>query len=137
MAKSREQISSPSDLEPEAIPTSGIALAVHSKQTLGQGFLQLMEKRLFAVLRGVGSRVERVTVRFEDLNGPKGGVDTACRIQLKLSGQPALVVEARAEGEAPAFRLALPRLVAALDRRLSRRLTVLRTSLRKPLAQAS
>jgi hypothetical protein len=110
---------------------------VYSKQTLGQGFVHLVEQRLAVALRGVGSRVERITVRFEDLNGPKGGVDTSCRIQLKLSGQPALVVEGRAEGEGRAFRLALPRLVAALDRQLSRRPAKTRATLRMPFARAS
>ena len=114
-----------------------MALAVYSKQTLGQGFVSLMEQRLIAALRSVGPRVERVTVRFEDLNGPKGGVDTACRIQVRLSAQPTLVVEARAEGEGPAFRLALPRLVAALDRQHSRRTAKPRVSLRTPFARAS
>lgn len=137
MAKSPDQVSTSNELDSAPAARSGMALAVYSKKTLGQGFVLLMEQRLTAVLRGVVSRVERVTVRFEDLNGPKGGVDTACRIQLRLSGQPVLVVEARAEGEGPAFRLALPRLVAALDRQLSRRMAKPRESLRTPLARAS
>ena len=138
MAKSSEQISVSNELDSAPAPRSGMALAVYSKQTLGQGFVRLMEQRLAAALtRSGGSGVERVTVRFEDLNGPKGGVDTACRIQLKLSAQPTLVVEARAEGVAPAFRLALPRLVAALDRQLSRRTAKPRLSLRMPFARAS
>lgn len=137
MAKSPEQVSTSSELDSAAAPTSGMTLAVYSKKTLGQGFVRLMEQRLATVLRGVVTRVERVAVRFEDLNGPKGGVDTACRIQLRLSGQPVLVVEGRAAGEGPAFRLALPRLVAALDRQLSRRMAKPRESLRTPFARAS
>jgi hypothetical protein len=96
-----------------------------------------MDERLAAAFRGLSSRVERVTVRFEDLNGPKGGVDTACRIQLRLSGEPPLVVEARAEDEARAFRVALPKLVAALDRQLSRRAVRPRKTVRQPFARAS
>jgi hypothetical protein len=137
MVKSPQQVSVSNELDSTPARGSGRALAVYSKQTLGQGFVALIEQRLGAVLRGVGPRVERVTVRFEDLNGPKGGVDMACRIQLRLSGQPTLVVEARAEGEAAAFRLALPRLVAALDRQLSRRMAKPRASLRMPFARAS
>jgi hypothetical protein len=96
-----------------------------------------MEQRLVAATRGLGSRVERLTVRFEDLNGPKGGVDTACRIQLRVSAEPVLVVEGRAEDEARAFRVALPRLIAALDRQLNRRAAKPRTTLRVPFARAS
>lgn len=98
----------------------GTQLAVYAKDTVGAGFQELIATRLGASLRGVENRVERVVVRFEDLNGPKGGSDTACRIQLTLSGQPVLVVEARGEGEAHAFRLAVPRLTAALERRRGR-----------------
>jgi putative sigma-54 modulation protein len=135
MVKSPERVSVSNELDSATATTAGMPLAISSKQTLGQGFVHLIEERLAAVLRGV--RVERVTVRFEDLNGPKGGVDTACRIQLRLSAHPTLVVEARAEAEGPAFRLALPRLVSALDRQLSRRTAKPRVSLRTQFARAS
>ena len=95
-------------------------LTVYAKGTVGAGFQELIATRLEASLRSVESRLERVVVRFEDLNGPKGGSDTACRIHLTLIGQPVLVVEARGEGEAHAFRLAAPRLEAALVRRRGR-----------------
>ena len=108
----------------------GAVLAVYAKGTLGAGFQELIATRLGGALRGVENRVERVVVRFEDLNGPKGGSDTACRIQLTLSGQPVVVVEARGEGEAHAFRLAVPRLTAALHRRRGRDRERSRASLR-------
>jgi hypothetical protein len=108
---------------------AGTRFALHGTRVLGAGFQDLIAARLAGVLRGE-SRVERVVVRFEDLNGPKGGDDTACRIQVALSGQPVIVVEARAEGEAHAFRLALPKLNAALKRRLDRRRAKPRTTLR-------
>jgi len=71
-------------------------------------------------LPGVEGRLDRVVVRFEDLNGPKGGADMACRIHVTLHGHSVLVVEARGEGEAYAFRRAVPRLEAALGRRRGR-----------------
>jgi hypothetical protein len=116
--------------EPEQSLEFGAQLAVYSKQTLGAGFQDLIAARLSATLRGIDTRVERVVVRFEDLNGPKGGSDTACRIQLVLSGRPVLVVEARAEGEARAFRLALPRLATALARQRDRERSRPRATLR-------
>jgi hypothetical protein len=131
MATSSEQTSL-SD-EPASGPrsASGTPLAsYYSKRTIGAGFLQLMEQRLASALRGLDARVERLTVRYEDLNGPKGGVDTSCRIQLKLSAEPMVVVEGRAQDEARAFRVTLPRLIAAVDRQLNRRAERSRTSLR-------
>lgn len=97
------------------------AFFVHGDRTLGSGFQKFIEDRLTAILRGHHARIERVAVRFEDLNGPKGGDDTACRIQVTIAGQQPLVVEARAEGEQHAFRLAVPKLTAALHRQIERR----------------
>ena len=137
MARIIEQVSMPSSADAEPTSGSGTRLAIHSKRTLGAGFVRLMEQRIDAALRGLGSRIPHTRVSFEDLNGPKRGVDTACRIQLKLSGEPPLVVEGRGEDENRAFRVALPRLIAALDRQLSRRAAQPRTTLRVPVAQAS
>jgi putative sigma-54 modulation protein len=123
-----EQVSASQELEHKL--ELGTQLTVYSKQTLGAGFQNLIEMRLAATLRGIDTRVERVIVRFEDLNGPKGGADTACRIQLALSGRPVFVVEARAEGAGRAFRLALPRLATALTRQRDRERSRPRATLR-------
>jgi putative sigma-54 modulation protein len=136
MTRSPEQISNIPEQGTSERQQSGMPFAVYSKSTLGAGFQELMQQRLAAAVRGVSSRVERLSVRFEDLNGPKGGIDTACRIHLVLSGKPVLVVEGRAEDEGRAFRMALPRLIAALDRQLSRRAVKPRTTLRSPHAHA-
>lgn len=106
------------------------AFFVHGDRTLGSGFQSSIESRLTAILRGHNARIERVAVRFEDLNGPKGGDDTACRIQVTIAGQQPLVVEARAQGEEHAFRLAVPKFTAALHRQLDRRRSRPRATLR-------
>lgn len=113
----------------------GKHVSVYCKDTLGAGFQALIATRLAAALRGMDTRVERIVVRFEDLNGPKGGTDTSCRIQVSVSGRPAIVVEARADGEARAFRLALPRLASALGRERARTRSRTRSTLRLALAE--
>lgn len=137
MTRSSESRSTPTDVQSTPTAPARLPLVLYSKRTLGAGFTELVEQRLAAALKGLGSRVERLTARFEDLNGPKGGVDTACRLQLSLSGHRLLVVEGRAEDEARAFRVALPRLISALDRQLNRRAEIPRKSLRQPFARAS
>lgn len=37
-------------------------------------------------------RIERLTVRFEDVNGPRGGRDISCKIKVVISGLPSVVV---------------------------------------------
>jgi hypothetical protein len=60
--------------------------------------------------------VERGTVRFEDINGPRGGVDTVCRIKLVLGGRPSVQASERAHDPGPAFDLASHKVARALER---------------------
>jgi hypothetical protein len=139
MPEFTKRVSRSTQLEPVESQELGTGVAKYSKRRLGDGFQTWIEQRLAATLSGfdLGSRVERSTVRFEDLNGPKGGIDTSCRIQLIVSGQRSLVVEGRAEDPKRAFRVALTKLVAALDRQLKRRAAKPRDSLRTSFRLAS
>jgi hypothetical protein len=79
-----------------------VPIAIRSDKKLTAAF----EKRVRTQLsRRIGptSSVQRATVRFEDVNGPKGGVDTACRIKLVISGRPTVLVEKRGTSEPLAF----------------------------------
>jgi ribosome-associated translation inhibitor RaiA len=60
--------------------------------------------------------LERATVRFEDVNGPKGGDDTVCRIKLVISGRPSLIAEHRAANPPAAFAQAIDKIQRALER---------------------
>jgi hypothetical protein len=48
-------------------------------------------------------RIERMTFRFEDVNGPRGGRDTVCRGKVVLRGLPSAIVEKRAHTPREAF----------------------------------
>jgi ribosome-associated translation inhibitor RaiA len=63
-----------------------------------------------------GPAIERGTVRFEDLNGPRGGLDTECRIKLVLSNRPSVNARERASDPAGAFDLASHKVRSALER---------------------
>jgi ribosomal subunit interface protein len=52
-----------------------------------------IERRLHFALGRFGGRVRQAMVRVSDLNGPRGGVDKACRIAVRLPASPAVVVE--------------------------------------------
>jgi hypothetical protein len=65
--------------------------------------------------------VTRVAVRFKDVNGPRGGVDTVCRIKMSMKGREHLVVEARATDAETAFAYASKVARIALGRALERK----------------
>ena len=51
------------------------------------------KRRLQFVLTRHSDRIQRVVVRVGDKNGPRGGVDKFCRIQVHLLEAPVVVVE--------------------------------------------
>jgi ribosome-associated translation inhibitor RaiA len=63
--------------------------------TLDAATKAYVRKRLTTKLGKFARRIERLTARFEDLNGPRGGVDTLCRVKVTLSGIDSVVYDAR------------------------------------------
>ena len=65
----------------------------------GQGFTvtpalaEHMRRRLGFVLTRHSDRIQRVAIRVGDENGPRGGVDKYCRIQVNLLDAPFAIVE--------------------------------------------
>ncbi len=69
-----------------------------------------VERRLLFALGRFGSRVRRVLVRLEDLNGPRGGLDKRCHIEARLAGKGLLVVDVRDAELEPAVSRAASRM---------------------------
>lgn len=82
-----------------------------------------MREQLGAKLGKFASSIERVSVRVRDVNGPRGGVDKACRIKVVLSSLPSVVVEEQAGNDKAAFRKALDDAVRSVRKSLDRRRT--------------
>jgi putative sigma-54 modulation protein len=66
-------------------------------------------RRLEFALGRFGQRIRRVVVRLEDLNGPRGGVDQRCHMEVQLNGRPPLHVEVRDTEAGPAIARAADR----------------------------
>ncbi len=93
-------------------------LAIRTSLDLDDALRDDVRRRLARKLGAQAHHVERVSVRFEDLNGPKGGVDIVCRIKAVLSRRPSVLAEARAAEAALAFRRAADAVGRALRRAL-------------------
>jgi ribosome hibernation promoting factor len=52
-----------------------------------------VRKRLDFTLSRAGRRVRSVDVRLSDINGPRGGIDKRCLIEIRLYDLPVVVVE--------------------------------------------
>ena len=65
--------------------------------------------------------IERVSVRAEDVNGPRGGIDRVCRIKVVLSGLPSVVLERRDASLNAAVDGALAGVETAVRRAVQRR----------------
>jgi hypothetical protein len=95
-----------------------------------------IRRRLGEKLGKYARRIERVTVRMRDVNGPRGGVDIQCRIKLVVSGLPSVVVEHQAARLRPALTRALAGAERAMRRTLQRRRTrPIRSFARGPAAR--
>jgi putative sigma-54 modulation protein len=74
--------------------------------------------RLGFTLSHAASRIRRVGIRLSDLNGPRGGVDKRCLIEVLLDGLPTVVIE----DIQPDMYTAIDRAVGRAARTVMRRL---------------
>ena len=52
----------------------------------------LTERRVRFVLRRLGRLVPRAEVQMSDVNGPRGGIDKRCQVELRTDGAGSVVV---------------------------------------------
>ena len=93
-----------------------IAKGIDASQALRE---YIMERVDYALERAQDS-VNFITVRLTDINGPKGGVDKRCQIQLKLSGLPTVVVTGVSASIIDAIDHAAQRATRVVERIMSR-----------------
>lgn len=65
-------------------------------------------------------QVTSVNVHLKDVNGPKGGTDKECVVEVRLSQLPSIVVKRRTVDAYISIRQALGRASRVVNRRLSR-----------------
>jgi putative sigma-54 modulation protein len=77
-------------------------------------------KRLRFALTRDDSFVMRARVRLADINGPRGGVDKRCQLELALAGQANIMIEDTETDLYFAIDRACDRAMRTLNRRLER-----------------
>jgi ribosome-associated translation inhibitor RaiA len=50
-------------------------------------------KRIKSSLTGNNDHIQRIVVRLSDINGPKGGIDKRCHIQVVIPHRPDVVID--------------------------------------------
>ena len=87
-------------------------------------------RRLQFALGWARTHLERVSVRLTDENGPRGGFDKRCRIQLRLNGRPTVLVDDLRDDLYVAIDEAVERAAQSLARRIKRQQKKGRANLR-------
>ncbi len=76
----------------------------------------LTERRVRFVLRRLGWLVPRAEVQMSDVNGPRGGIDKRCQVELRTEGAGSVVVASVANDWRKALDNALARAARFLMR---------------------
>jgi ribosome-associated translation inhibitor RaiA len=87
-----------------------------SRDPQGAQWRELAVRRLRFVLRRLAWLVPRARVQLSDVNGPRGGVDKQCRVELKTANAGTVVVTAMARDWHAALDTALARSARTLVR---------------------
>lgn len=95
--------------------------------------LDHVERRLLFALARIGDRIKRVVVRLGDANGPRGGEDKFCRMQVHLKHAPPVLIE---DAGADLYA-AIDRVAERAGRNVARRIDRLQEYVRPPMPPAS
>jgi len=101
--------------------------------TLTDALRSHAERRLRLALTCCDDHIQRVVMRLSDINGPRGGVDKHCHLQVVLAGLPAVVIEDTEADMYVAINRATDRAGRTLIRKVNRQQTLLKQGQPLPL----
>lgn len=114
------QLSKPSKRRRGRTDITDTPLALRSRVPLSADTRDRIREQLTRKLRKFATHIERVTARFDDLNGPRTGLDSECRLKIVLANMESVIVEARAESPEAAFAQAGRSIERTLRKKLER-----------------
>jgi len=86
------------------------------------------ERRLRFALTCCDDHIQRVAMRLSDINGPRGGADKRCHLQVVMAGLPDVVIEDTEADLYVAIDRATDRAGRTIGRRLARQRDTARAS---------
>jgi hypothetical protein len=98
-----------------------------SRDTDANQMRDLSIERVRFALRRLTSWVPRAKVQFSDINGPRGGVDKRCQVELKTDTVGTVVITSLAHDWRTALDRSLTRATRVLTRSLQRDQKAVRT----------
>ena len=54
---------------------------------------EYVKRRLWFALSRSSEKIHRINVWLADINGPRGGIDKRCRLEVRMPKQPAVMIE--------------------------------------------
>ena len=87
---------------------------------LTRGLRGFGERRIRSVLSRFDERIKKVTLWLSDVNGPRGGSDKNCQVQIDILGKSPVIVEETRENLYVAINRALERSGQTVMRKLGR-----------------
>jgi hypothetical protein len=91
-------------------------ITTRSRVPLSADARRRIEQRLRRALAPFGPRIERASIRFEDLNGPRHGLGLRCAIKVVFSGSDSIIIDQRATSVLESVRRAMPRVARSVRR---------------------
>ena len=91
-----------------------------SRDPLAAPLREVAVDRLKFVMRRLGNFVARAWLRLSDVNGPRGGVDKRCQVELKTDAGGTVVITAASADWHTAIDDALARAAQVMRRQLRR-----------------
>lgn len=96
--------------------------------SLTKALLTYTEQRLLFSMSYWSDHIDAVIVRLSDINGPRGGADKRCHVQIVIQGLPDIVVEDTECDLYAAIDRAMDRARRTVARKLDRQQTLLKQS---------
>ena len=101
------------DINPLVIKGRGIAWT--------PDLLTVIRRQLERITARFRARIRRIAVSLEDVNGPRGGIDKRCRVEVALAPQGRIAASASASKSDAAIIKSVARIRNVLRRRIQTR----------------